>query len=67
VGSLLASLGPASGVARADGRAAVRAVFLQSMKDAPVTQLPRQPRRRVNPTSHIAEWDNPDLLGRGNV
>jgi EAL domain-containing protein (putative c-di-GMP-specific phosphodiesterase class I) len=54
-------------LARPMDAAAVRAFFLQSMKDAPVTQLPRQPRRRVNPTSHIAEWDNPDLLGRGIV
>jgi diguanylate cyclase (GGDEF)-like protein len=54
-------------LARPMDAAAVRAFFLESMKDAPVTQLPRQPRRRVNPTSHIAEWDNPDLLGRGIV
>ena len=54
-------------LARPMDAAAVRAFFLQSMKDAPVTQLPRQPRRRVNPASHIAEWDEPDLLGRGAV
>jgi hypothetical protein len=47
--------------------AAVRAFFSKSMKDAPVTQLPRQHRRRVNPASHIAPWDEVDLLGRGVV
>ena len=54
-------------LARPMDAASVRAFFLDAIKDAPVTQLPRQPRRRINPASHIAEWDEPDLLGRGVV
>ncbi len=54
-------------LARPMDAAAVRAFFFDRMKDAPVTQLPRQPRRRINPASVIAEWDEPDVLGRGVV
>jgi diguanylate cyclase (GGDEF)-like protein len=39
---------------------AVRLFFVESLRDAPVTPLPRQGRPRIRPVTHIANWEDPD-------
>jgi len=39
---------------------AVRSFFVESLRDAPVTPLPRQGRPRIRPVTHIANWEDPD-------